>query len=146
VAEHVYSLLCERVDMRDNVATLVNCADAVTVVVPSSVIDTRPAPAIQLKCQMTLVSMWRRSDPNTGEIINVSVSIIDSQGAEVGKTTFSVDLNPGLICRQLTNIQTLVVRGPGLHFFDIQLLGSALVGAAAVQVARLPLEVILKAA
>lgn len=118
MALHIYSVLCERVAVdEDGLATLVRCIDAVTFRLPQGQLAT---PIVYVTGAVTLVTLWRRSDIQHGETVNVEVRIIDSTQAEIGRSAFTIDLNPAVQVRQTTKIEGMPIRSTGgTHYMDV---------------------------
>jgi hypothetical protein len=145
VAMHIHSVLCERATVdNDNLVTIVRCIEAVNVAMPPGMTEAQFQKSIGMSsAPMTLVSLWRRSDPNLAETVNLEMRIVDPAGSELGKSQLYIDLSPGVNVRNISVMKNFLIRGKGGHFIELWKAGPH---AQQECVVRLPIEVILKAA
>ena len=132
---HIWSVFCRTAltDKDSNAVSLLECIDAIT----AGFKGEEPPPDIPVNS--TLVTFWRRSDPNGPERGRVRILLEGPDGKPIREVPYQVDLSEHPSGRVTVGILGLPYRGDGVYEFVVSLEDPET--GAPREVARLPVPV-----
>ncbi len=138
MAEHVWSVLCKdfTVDKETGNATLFKTLEQLTLLRSAEAESDEPD---QIQFNMTLVSLWSRSDPDVPESCLSRYIFKSPSGKTMGSQEYPIDLRKHVRHRNLMRMAGIGFGGFGRYQFVIQ---KQLPSGKWTRVAMIPLEVV----
>ena len=124
MADHIWSVLCDKtiIDQRTNKISLIDVMDRVTFLDPDGKLRQATAKDRAIAgVTFNLVSLWRQSEPNTPEEIEVRLALVGPDGKWINPPSAIHKLELKKIHIRATNeIPAIPLRGPGYYTFLVQ--------------------------
>lgn len=139
MAKHIWTILCTKalVEEKTNNVSLIEIIEQLEVLgVPN---ETRAI----LPIQLVLVTLWSRSDLDRAEFATGKFEFLAPSGEVLGGGEYDINLRDYRRSRNLANMNSLPLQGPGIYKFVIRIREDE--NNTWTEVASLPLEVLYSA-
>ncbi|MGC1953832.1 MAG: hypothetical protein WA970_14945 [Gammaproteobacteria bacterium] len=145
MAEHIWTVLCARslVDADTNNVSLIDVIEQLTLTGDPPDIPPDGKPIILAGIQLTVVSLWTRTDPAQPDRVTFRVIVITPDGKRIiPKEEHELDLESHRRVRVFVRLNSFPYRGPGDYEWLIEERQQTKSGKPKwTKVARIPLEI-----
>ena len=130
--DHVWTVVCSRavIDRESNNVSIQNVIEQIT-------IQGEPLPDGWLGIEMTAISLWARSAPDTPARGKMRLSFVSPSGVELGSFEGKINLNEHPRSRNIFRFTKLPLKENGWHYFRVYLQ----INGEWQEIGKIPLEV-----